>query len=112
MLLSNIAYAHPPSAINLKFDKAKAVYKLTVNHRIAGKGHFIKEIRILLNGQEIQSQTFTFQINKSIVSYSFPKPEHKKEDILTIEVTCNRTGLVTRDFPLDSIKTAKESSSY
>ena len=117
--LTQNAYAHPPSAINLVYNGNKQEFILTINHRVSGKGHFIKQISVKLNGEEIQSKTFRFQNNKRIVRFSFPEPEYEKGDILTVEVICNRTGPVTKDFPIDRVlqqyylkdQAAKEASS-
>ncbi len=119
MFLSHNAYAHPPSAIHLTYNESKSAFTLTINHRVPGKGHFIKQITVSLNGEEIDSKTFSFQTNKKIVRFSFPEPEHKKGDILSVEVTCNRTGPVTKDFSIDKVlkqyylksQAAKEASS-
>ena len=101
LALSQNVYAHPPSSIDLAYNKNSQAFTLTINHRIAAKGHFIKQITVNINGEEIQSKTYTFQNNKRVVNFSFPKPDYEKNDMLSIEVTCNRTGTVTKDFSID-----------
>ena len=61
LALSQNVYAHPPSSIDLVYNKNSQVFTLTINHRIAGKGHFIKQITVNINGEEIKSKTYTFQ---------------------------------------------------
>ena len=103
MFLGQNAYAHPPSNINLEYKESKEAFTLIINHRVASKRHFIKQIVIKLNGKEIHSKTFNFQNNKKIVRFSFPEPEHEKGDVFSVEVTCNRTGSVTKDFSIDRV---------
>lgn len=103
LALSQNVYAHPPSSIDLAYNKNSQVFTLTINHLIAGKGHFIKQITININGEKIQSKTYPFQNNKRIVNFSFPKPEYEKDNMLSVEVTCNRTGPVTKDFSIDKV---------
>ena len=114
MFLCQNAYAHPPSNINLTYSESKHSFRLIVNHRVSGRGHFINKIIVKLNGEDLQSKTYPFQNNKKVVIFSFPEPQYKKGDILSIEVTCNRTGPVTKDFSIEKIlkgSFAKEASS-
>ncbi|MCG2712103.1 MAG: hypothetical protein L6416_07250 [Candidatus Omnitrophica bacterium] len=101
--LSRNAYAHPPSDINLAYSQSKQAFTLTINHRVSGKGHFIKQITVKLNNNDLQSKTYQFQNNKNIVIFSFPAPGHKKDDVLSVEATCNRTGPVSKDFSIDKV---------
>ncbi|MFH1092662.1 MAG: hypothetical protein V1739_00745 [Candidatus Omnitrophota bacterium] len=103
LALSQNAYAHPPSNINLAYNKSSQAFTLTINHRVSEKGHFIKQITVMLNGKEIQSKTYAFQNNKNIVSFSFPKPAYEKGDVLSVETTCNRTGPITKDFSINKV---------
>ncbi len=100
MLLSASAYAHPPSKVTLEYKKTQDVFTLIINHRVTSKRHFIKEIVIKLNGEKIRTKHFAFQNNKRIVTFSFQLPDYKKEDILSVEITCNRTGTIEKDFSL------------
>ena len=107
ILLSTAAYAHPPSKITLSFKESSQDFTVTVNHRISEKGHFINQIKVFLNGEEIESKKFTFQNNKQIVSLLFPKPAHKQNAIITVEATCNRTNPVSSDFAIEKIISEK-----
>ena len=102
LMFCPVVYAHPPSNIDLKYNEAKKTFTLIINHRVSNKSHCIKQIDISLNNEEMESKTFNRQINKKIVRFSFSIPEHKKGDILSVEVTCNRTGPVTKDFTIEN----------
>ena len=103
IFLTQTAYAHPPSGISIAYKESTQAFTATINHRVSGKGHFINKIKVMLNGKEIQSKTFAFQNNKRIVSFTFPEPVYMLGDVLTIEVSCNRTGPSTKDFSIDRI---------
>lgn len=99
------SFAHPPSLIKLNYNKAKNECKLIINHHITTKGHFIASIEVYMQGTEeaLYNKIFPFQINKRIVNFTFPLPEHEKEDVLIIKIKCNRTGEVTREFPIEKL---------
>ncbi|MCP4649604.1 MAG: hypothetical protein GY853_05935 [PVC group bacterium] len=109
LLISQYAYAHPPSAIKIKYDKEQNLLVVLINHRASrGKGsqarkHYIEEILIKKGKETIETKTFTRQKNDNVVKVTFPVPEHENNSKITIEAKCNKFGQLSKEIALDAL---------
>ncbi len=94
-LLASPAFAHQPSSIIVQKDKGTNELVVLVYHRIStgrhekNRTHFIKEIILEVNGKQVDSATFNYQNNPSIVRTRFAMPKHERNDELTVKAICS-----------------------
>lgn len=98
LMISTLAFAHPPSDIKIQFDPVAKVLLATIEHRVSNpKTHYIKKVDIGLNGKEIQTLTFTKQDANTEQTFAIPIPEAKTGDILSVEGYCNISGVLEKE---------------
>lgn len=98
LIISSMAFAHPPSRIKADFNITEKTISIEVEHGVRSKDHFINAIEVLLNGKSIIKQNSSEQFNDSIQKYLFLIPELKDNDKLTIIAKCNKFGDMRREF--------------
>ncbi|MFH1061863.1 MAG: hypothetical protein V1747_03125 [Candidatus Omnitrophota bacterium] len=105
-LITQPAFAHPPSNIQVQYNKSANEIMVTINHRIATGGHeknrthFIKEVILQLNGKLADSKTFIYQNHSSLVKTSFLVPKHESDDILSIKAVCSTGSELAKEIPV------------
>lgn len=98
LVISSVAFAHPPSDIKIQFDPAAKVVIATIEHSVSNpKTHYINKIDIGLNGKEIQTLTFTKQDANKEQTFALPLPEAKNGDTLSVEGYCNLGGELEKE---------------
>ncbi len=100
LIISSVAFAHPPSKINADFKLAEKIVMIEVEHAVRTKDHYINVIEILLNGKLIIKQNSSEQLTDSIQKYSYLIPELKENDKITIIAKCNKFGDMKRNFTI------------
>jgi desulfoferrodoxin (superoxide reductase-like protein) len=101
-----VVWAHPPSSIDLKFDKGNGNLQIVVNH-IAGSSneHYIRLIKVYVNGQEVDKKQFSHQTSRTQLIYDVKISAKEKDEIL-VEANCSKggTGEATLTVPGDQAK--------
>jgi hypothetical protein len=98
LLVSSVAFAHPPSNIKIQFDEKTKTLTATIKHRVSNPNtHYIKKADIGLNGKEIQMLPFTKQENNAGQTITLVVPEAKKGDVLSVEGYCNLSGKLEKE---------------
>ena len=98
LMISTLAFAHPPSDIKIQFDPIAKVLLATIEHRVSNpKTHYIKKVDIGLNGKEVQTLTFTKQDSAKEQTFAIPVPEAKQGDTLSVEGYCNLSGKLEKE---------------
>lgn len=93
LLASSVASANPPNKIDASYDEAKHELGVQVEHSSSNrKKHFIKEVIIYRNGEEVRRLSFDFQT--SLRNQTMPpiKIDAKAGDELKIVAICNKSG--------------------
>ncbi len=89
----SMLFAHSPSEIKTDYDAKTKTLTVRINHAISTsknsnpKQHFIKVIRVDVNGQELVRKTMTSQDGDNVMA-TF-KIEGKKGDMITVTATCS-----------------------
>lgn len=85
--------AHPASEVKAEFDKEKNILTVEITHSVKdSESHFIDELEIELNDEEIITQKFTFQLNDEVQKALYFIPGAKKGDSIQIKAECNKFG--------------------
>ncbi|MCX7820573.1 MAG: hypothetical protein N2258_02740 [Brevinematales bacterium] len=98
LIISSIAFAHPPSRIKADFNLSEKTIAIEIEHGVRSKDHYINAIEILLNGKSIIKQSSSEQFNEDIQKYLYLLPELKENDKITIIAKCNKFGDMKREF--------------
>lgn len=92
-LFSNVSFAHPPSAVTVKYDAAASTVSVNVSHQVRDeKEHFVYEIKLLKNGKQIVLQDFSIQTDKLKQTAVYTVPGLIKGDEITAVAYCNHVG--------------------
>lgn len=87
------AFSHPPKSITINTDLKTKSIKITVNHEVKNtEEHFISEIKVLLNGQEIEKITYTKQTSASDEILILKSDDLKEGDKIEVIAKCNKMG--------------------
>jgi desulfoferrodoxin (superoxide reductase-like protein) len=96
--LAPAVYAHPPASIEAEYDASEKKLSVTVRHYVGEPTmHYIEEIRLLQNGQEIATRRFDEQASDSHQYATFTVPDTVASDIFSIEARCNIGGNLMRE---------------
>lgn len=93
----NFLIAHPPSKIELSYDKASSMLTVEVIHTLSASKvadpvkHFIKTITVLVNEKEIIIENIAFQQSDKGEKSSFLLST-KQGDKIEVRAICNLAG--------------------
>ena len=110
LIFTSDALAHPPASMKIRYDKSSNQLTVIMNHRTSKGGnskkrkHFIEEVAFTKNGENIDTRTFNFQINPSIVKVDFSMPQYEEKDTFTIEATCSTGAKSSKTFSASDLK--------
>ncbi|MFH1829719.1 MAG: hypothetical protein ABH871_02930 [Pseudomonadota bacterium] len=88
-----LVHANPPHAIHAKYDSVRQELNIIVQHPVTNPTeHFIKEVVIYKNGQEIKKEQFDFQTSRRNQSIPPIKIVANSGDEFRIVAICNKSG--------------------
>jgi len=98
LIMSQLAFAHPPSDIKIDFDPKTKLLSAVITHPVSNpKSHYIQKVDIGLNGKEIKTMTFKEQDANLEQVIAQPVPEAKPGDVLGVEGYCNQSGKLEKE---------------
>ena len=93
LCFAGAAVAHPPKDIKLAFDQESKVLSVNVIHNVqAPTNHYIKEVKVSLDGKQIISQKMSSQTDKHSQVIRYVVFDAKPGSILKVEADCSRFG--------------------
>jgi len=93
------AAAHSPSGIAVKVSGTNV--SVTVRHGVSDpQTHYVKAIRIMVNGELADERVFSSQIDNDTQAASFDIPVLKKGDVIAVEAACDQSGKLQKEFPV------------
>ena len=102
MLLLNNAYAHPPSKIDINYDKATNTISSVIKHKsFFKKKHRISNVEILINGELVKTEVFDIQFNRKEQRFSSVLENIKDGDEISIVAYCNLYGKRTASMQVE-----------
>ncbi len=98
LVLPGIACAHPPKDIGISYEpETKILTALIIHDTSNPQGHYIKEVDIGLNDQEIIQQMISRQDNNNSQRVSYFIPDAKPGDRLSVEGYCSISGKLEKE---------------
>lgn len=93
LIPAHLAWAHPPERVELEFDLAEHLLKITAFHTVRDSSeHYVDRIVVELNGEETIRQTFKSQLNSESQAAVYKIIDSKPEDEILVSVACNIAG--------------------
>jgi len=88
----SISIAHPPSSVKLTYNKAEKKLVIEAVHKVKNvSNHFIDEITISVNGEDVDTVTLEKQSSLEAEKYSH-SIALKSGDIVKVTAGCNKMG--------------------
>ena len=88
--------AHSPSSMSLDRNKTTGGFNVTITHEVDDKSsHYIEEIVIKKNGEEIKSETYTSQPTDSTFTYTY-QIDAEEGDELEVSASCSIGGNIQK----------------
>ena len=91
--LAHVAAANPPSALDLHYNDSRQELEVLIQHPVTDpQDHYIQEVTVLKNGQEMANRKFTSQTshrNQTLTPVQFPAIEG---DAIEVRAACNQSG--------------------
>ncbi|MCF7794414.1 MAG: hypothetical protein K9N09_11510 [Candidatus Cloacimonetes bacterium] len=93
ILSSAFLIAHPASDIELTFDQETSILTVNYVHEVKDADkHFVYEIIVYMNGDEIIEQKMETQDNSEGGSVLYKIIDAKAGDEIKVRTNCNKTG--------------------
>ena len=93
ILMTSMAYAHPPSDINENYDNQTGKLTLFIKHEVREVDkHYIKKIVIKRNSKQLDVKEFRKQENAEGQTLVYIIPEPNETDVIVVQAYCNRFG--------------------
>lgn len=94
LALATGANAHGPQAVELTYDNAQSTLQVRITHKTPRASHYIDQVILLKNGQEIGVYTYKSQPDPDTFTYTY-KIEAAPGDVLEAKAICNIVGSKT-----------------
>lgn len=92
------AFAHSPTDIKIEFIGSPKILTAVITHSVhEPNAHYIFKVVIAVNGQKVRTLTFQKQEDLSKQTITFPVPEAKSGDRLSVEAYCNLSGKLEKE---------------
>jgi hypothetical protein len=86
-------YAHPPGNIELNFNLENKMLEVTIPHNSGDNtDHFIKSVKVYLNGNQHIEQDFIMQTDNGVQYLHYMIPGAKSGDTINLNAECNKFG--------------------
>jgi hypothetical protein len=94
LVLSQTAFAHAPSRIEMDYDPETKVVTATIFHSVEKPGeHYVAEIIVAVNGKRVVKHDAILQEDKEKQVVSYRLPGVKSGDRITVEANCSISGM-------------------
>lgn len=93
LFMSLSVMAHGPKKVNLTFDKATKTLKAEITHKVKDvKKHYISDIIIYINGDEVKTSAYDKQSDKLEEVLEFILDDVQTGDEIKLKAKCNKFG--------------------
>lgn len=104
-IFSLFCFAHGPSKIEISFNDSIDLFYVKVFHSVPSPtAHYIKSIKLLVNGVELIEQKFTKQSTKDFEEAYFLFRNSPNDTLIEVSATCNIMGSKKERFVLQNKK--------
>jgi hypothetical protein len=99
-LLAAPAAAHSPTGMDISFDPVTAKISVSVTHPVDDPAtHYLKTIRVKLNGDVISDPDYKSQPDKVTVTHTYDVNAHAG-DTIDVTVICNQGGTLEKSYKI------------
>lgn len=91
LMLSVPVLAHSPSQVLLAYDNPNQTLNVTISHSSSNPGHFIREVAVQKNGDDILRKEYANQTDENTFSYYY-QINATAGDILKAGAYCSISG--------------------
>lgn len=93
-IFAGVAFAHPPSAINITFDAETKILRISIPHGVPDPqgDHYIDKVVVWLNGKEIITQLIASQYSPQEQVVLYQLIDAKKGDKIDVYANCSKFG--------------------
>ena len=91
LMLSVPVLAHSPSQVLLAYDNMNQTLNVTISHSSSNPGHFVREVVVQKNGDDVLRKEYTNQTNANTFSYYY-QINATAGDVLKAGAYCSISG--------------------
>jgi len=100
ILTAQISQAHPPSQIDLSYNKMTRNLEVVIGHSVNNpEKHFVKKVVVKKNNKDLMEETFQGQDNSRNQTIIIPVSA-EKGDIITAQAYCNISGKMSESITI------------
>jgi len=100
LLIPSIS-AHPPTKLNITYDKNNNELIVNITHSVTNiNNHYIESVNININGITIYNYNYTSQPDKTFISYRYTISADLG-DIIEVKATCSEFGSITKELTVE-----------
>jgi len=100
LLIPSIS-AHPPTKLNITYDKSNSELIVNITHSVTNiNNHYIESVNIKINGITIDNYNYTSQPDKTFISYKYIISADLG-DVIEVKATCNEFGSITKELTVE-----------
>lgn len=101
LIVASVAYAHPPSNIEITFDQKTKVLTAVIVHNTSNPNkHYISKVDVGINGKEIIEQIISKEDNNQEQTVSYLISDVKDGDVLSVEGYCSISGKLKKEIKI------------
>ena len=87
------AYAHPPSSLQVSYDRYSKTVKAKIDHPVTNvKTHYVAQVKVFLNGELAIDHKLKSQETESSEFLSYTMPDAEGGDAVRVEAYCSSFG--------------------
>ncbi len=93
LLAAQTVSAHPPSNIQLSYDKYTKTLKIKISHAVTDpRSHYIKDVTVAINGDIALTHTLKMQDTDTSQFLQYSLPDAKSRDRIRVQAHCSSFG--------------------
>ncbi len=102
LLISQTAFAHPPTDIAIIYDKGTKMLEVVITHPVSNsEKHYIKKVDTAINGVEVIEQKISRQDNGTAQRAWYYIPDVKDGDVISVEGYCSIHGKLKKEITIE-----------
>jgi len=95
--------AHPPSSIELNYDRAEGVLEVTISHPVGNtSSHYVERVVVNRNGETVLEKDYSEQEGRSEFTYRYSLAA-QNGDTFSVNAECNRFGDLTESVTVEGL---------
>ena len=102
VIITSMAYAHPPSDIDITFDlKTKILTAVIIHNTSNPVSHYIEKVDVGLSGEEVIEHKISREDNNQAQTVMYLIPDAKNDDVISVEGYCSLSGKLKKEITIN-----------